>query len=345
MKNPFRSLRKFVFIVLAIVSFGISGYIIIEDYEFRDALYMTIQVVSTVGFNEVRPFTSWGKEFTGVLIVMSFGTFAFAISQLSQIVISGNLNGYLKYKNVQKKLDHMNGHVIVCGYGRNGKQSAQTLLAYNQPFVVIEKNKEILEEIKIDPNIPFVEGDATDDDVLLQAGILRAKALLSSLHNDADNIFVVITARQLNPKLNITSRANEENTGKKLLAAGANSTIMPNKVGGQHMAHTLMKPDIVEFLDHLSVGGLSATNIEEIKVKELPSQFNAKTIEDLQIRKRTGCTVVGMKSEGKPMMINPAVNAELHSDSILFVLGNQDQIATLKQFFNVHSAHAAADGG
>ena len=308
----------------------------IEDYEFRDALYMTIQVVSTVGFNEVQNFQSWGQEFTALLIIMSFGTFAFAISQLSQIVISGNINGFLKYKKVQKKIEHLENHVIVCGYGRNGKQSAETLLAYNQPFVVIEKNKKIIDEIKEDKRLTFVEGDATEDDVLLRAGIPRAKALLSSLHNDADNIFVVITARQLNPKLNITSRANEENTGKKLIAAGANTTVMPNRVGGQHMAHTLMKPDIVEFLDHLSVGGLSATNIEEIKVQELPPHISAKTIEDLAIRKQTGCTVVGMKSEGKPMVINPAVNAELHSDSILFVLGNQDQIAKLKQFFNVH---------
>lgn len=335
MKNPFRSLRKLLLILFGILGFGVSGFMLIENYEFRDALYMTIQTVSTVGFNEVQPFHSWGKEFTAILIVMSFGTFAFAISQLSQIIIGGNLNDYLKYKNVQKEMNSLNNHVIICGFGRNGKQAAQTLNAYNQAFVVVESNADRIKEIKEQGSIHFIEGDATDDNVLKSAGIEKARALISSLHTDADNIFVVISARQLNPKLEITSRANEDNTGKKLLAAGANTTVMPNKVGGGHMAHMIMKPSVVDFLDHLSVGGLSATNIEEIKVDQLPDSFDAKTIEDLQIRKMTGCTVVGMRSLTTPIVINPPVDAKLKSDSVIFVLGNAQQIEKLKQLFSV----------
>lgn len=334
MKNPFRSLRKFLIIIFGIVGFGVLGFMLIEDYSFRDAIYMTVQVVSTVGFNEVQQFQSWGQEFTSVLIILSFGTFAFAISQLSQIIISGNLNGYLKFKNVQKEMGKLDQHVIICGYGRNGKQAAQTLSAYDQPFVVIETNLERIKEIKAEGSIHYIEGDATDDDILKRAKIDSARALISSLHNDADNIFVVISARQLNPKLQITSRANEENTGKKLLAAGANATVMPNKVGGGHMAHMIMKPSVVDFLDHLSVGGLSATNIEEIQVDQLPDSFDAKTIEDLQIRKMTGCTVVGMKSYSKHMVINPPVDAKLTKDSVVFVLGNSDQIEKLKELFS-----------
>ncbi|MCT4624820.1 MAG: NAD-binding protein [Schleiferiaceae bacterium] len=335
MKNPFKALRKLLLILFGIVGFGVTGFMLIEDYSFRNALYMTIQTVSTVGFNEVQPFHSWGKEFTSILIVMSFGTFAFAISQLSQIVISGNLKGYFKYKNTQKKMQSLNQHVIICGYGRNGKQASQTLQAYNQSFVVIEKDQKRIAELKAERNIHFIEGDATDDNILVSAGISRARALLSSLHNDADNIFVVITARQLNPNILITSRANEDNTGKKLQAAGANFTVMPNRVGGGHMAHMIMKPNVVEFLDHLSVGGMSATNIEEIKVEELPDGYKAKTIEDLEIRKKTGCTVVGMKSDTTQVIINPSVDAKLQSDSVIFVLGNEDQIRELKQLFNV----------
>ena len=234
-------------------------------------------------------------------------------------------------------MDKLNNPAIICGFGRNGKQAVQTLLAYNQDLVVIERDPARLAELKTISGVHFIEGDATEDDILKSAGIANAKALLSSLHNDADNIFVVITARQLNPRLVITSRANEESTGKKLLAAGANFTVMPNKVGGNHMAHMIMKPSVVEFLDHLSVGGLSATNIEEIKVNELPDGFKAKTIEDLDIRKTTGCTVVGMKSSENPVVINPPVTAELSSDSVIFVLGNALQIEKLKQFFNVSS--------
>lgn len=334
MKNPIRSLRKIMYILIGILFFGIIGYMIIEDYSFGEAFYMTIQTVSTVGFNEVQPFRSWGREFTGILIVLSFGTFAYGISQMSQVILSGSLKSYLKYKNVQKRIDELSGHIIICGYGRNGVQAARTLKAYKESFVIIESNAEKLQG-NLYGGIPLV-GDATVDEVLLKAGVDRASALISSLHNDSDNVFVVISARQLNPKLNIVSRANEDTTGKKLLAAGADSTVMPNKVGGMHLAHTLLKPDIVQFLDHISVGGSSATNIEEILVDEIPQRLSAHNIQELEIRKQTGCTVIGFKPHGKEFIINPGAELELERDSKLFVLGNEEQILKLKKLFNIN---------
>ena len=335
MVNPLRSLRKIVYLLIGIILFGVSGYMLIEDYSVGEATYMVVQVVTTVGFNEVVPFQSWGRDFTTALMIFSFGTFAYGITQLTQIILNGDLKSYLKYKNVQKKIDAMSGHVIICGFGRNGYQVAKTLTAYRQPFVIIEKDPLKLEKLFPESNTSFIIGNATDDDVLISAGAERAKSLISSLHDDSDNVFVVISARQLNPNLQIVSRANAESTGSKLKAAGANSIIMPNKVGGQHLAHTLMKPDVVQFLDHISVGGLSATNIEEILVDEIPRDLQANNIQDLEIRTQTGCTVIGYKPVGGDFIINPGTTIQLTHNSKLFVLGNEEQIIKLKQLFNV----------
>ena len=324
-----------MYILVGILVFGIVGYMVIEGYSLGEAFYMTIQTVSTVGFNEVQPFRSWGREFTGILIILSFGTFAYGISEMSQLILSGKLKEYIKYKSVEKKIDELEGHIIICGFGRNGLQAANTLKAYKEEFVIIEQDPGRLDR-ELYGGIPLL-GDATSDEVLQKAGVKKAKALISSLHDDADNVFVVITARQWNPDLNIVSRANEESTGKKLLAAGANSTVMPNRVGGQHLAHTLIKPDIVQFLDHLSVGGLSATNIEEILVNEIPSNLQAHNIQELEIRKQTGCTVIGYKPEGDDYIVNPGAELELKKNSKLFVLGNEEQIAKLKELFNINA--------
>lgn len=232
-------------------------------------------------------------------------------------------------------MKHLKDHVIICGYGRNGSQAAKVLTAYGQEFVVIEHKENILQELSQQKDIVFIDGDATEDSVLEKAGILQARALISALEDDAENIFVVITARQLNKKLMITARANEENTVKKLMAAGANTTVTPNVLGGGYMAHNLMKPGVTEFINHLSVGGMSETIIEEVSVSQLPKNVHAHTIEDLAIQKKTGCNVVGMKSENTKMIINPAIETLLQADSILFVLGNPDQIRRLKHEFEV----------
>ena len=335
MKNPFRPLRRIIYILLGIIVFGILGFMLIEDYSFGDSFYMVLQTVTTVGFNEVRPFKSWGREFTSVLMITSFGTFAYGITELSQIILNGELNNYLKYKNLQKRIDELSNHVIICGFGRNGYQAAKTLIAYKQPFVIVERDLEKLDQMQENAETLYVTGDATDDEMLIRAGVERARFLISALHDDADNVFVVISARQLNPKLKIVSRANADTTSHKLRAAGADSIIMPNQIGGQHLAHKLMKPDVVEFLDHISVGGLSATNIEEIVVDEIPDMLKANNIQELEIRTQTGCTVIGYKSDDGDFVINPGSNIELKRNSKLFVLGNDEQIIKLKKLFNV----------
>jgi len=335
MENPFKSLIKPLIILFGIIGFGISGFMLLEDYTFRNALYMTVQTVSTVGFNEVQPFHSYGKEFTVILIILSFGTFAYAISALWQILNGGNIQNYLKFKAVEKKIEKMENHIIICGYGRNGSQAAKVVESYGEDLVVIERRKSLIPDSPQIKGTIYIEGDATEDIILENASISRARALITTLHDDAENVFVVITARQLNPNIHITARANDESTVKKLLAAGANNCVMPSKVGGGYMAHAIIKPGVTEFINQLSMGGFSETNMEEVVVNKLPGSIKANTLADLQIQEKTGCVVIGMKIKDKDSLINPSLDRLLEPESILYVLGNPDQIKNLKRQFEV----------
>ena len=230
----FRKLYYALSLLVIIILVGVFGFRIIEDYSFGEAFYMTIITVSTVGFNEVRPLTSEGRVFTAFLIIFSFGTFAYAVTSITFYVLGGEFNKYFKDLRINKKVDKISNHTIICGYGRNGKQAVSELNSHHQPYVLVEQNSVVLEEIRDTHEIPFVEGDATLDKTLERAGISRARALITTLPKDADNMFVVLTAREMNPNLLIITRASEENSDKKLRRAGADNVIMPDKIGGAH---------------------------------------------------------------------------------------------------------------
>lgn len=335
MNNPLRALRILIYLLVGILVFGTVGYLLLQGYSLIDAFYMTVQTVATVGAYPQHNFTTAGKLFTVILIFLSFGTFAYAISQLTQIVLDGSLQKYLKNVRVQKEIDKLQNHVVICGFGRNGKQAASKIRAYKQPFVVIDTNLlNIQEGLKMWPNLLFIHGDATQDAELEAAGVTRASALISALHDDSDNLFVVVSARQFNPKMRIVSRANTSSTEKKLIAAGANYTVSPNLVGGSHLAHNVMKPDVVEFLDRIDIGGISTSYIEEVQVNDLPSIKITSQIQDLEIRKRTGCNIIGYKSSDGDFVINPGPNLILQPNSKLFVLGDDQQIEKLRAFIN-----------
>jgi len=235
---------------------------------------------------------------------------------------------------MQKKIDNMTNHVIICGYGRNGKQAATKLLAYNRPFVVIEKRKDTVEKYQSD-KVPFIEGNANEDGILKQAGIDRASSLISALPNDADNLFIVLSARQINKKLHIVSRASEETSYGKLKLAGANNVILPDKIGGDHMASLVVIPDLVEFIDNLNIVGKDSINIEEVPVEVLYNPVKPKSIKDLDFRHETGCTVIGYKSPEGEYTINPDANKLLIPNSKIIVLGRPEQINMLNNLYNI----------
>lgn len=221
---------------------GVFGYRYISDYSWVDAFYMTIITVTTVGFSEVRPMGPEGKLFTVLLIISSVFIFGFAISVITEYLLSRNSLELLKKKKVEKMIKNLSNHVVLCGFGRNGMQSAERLKAYKRPFVVIERDREIIE--KYGDGILFVEGDANEDEVLEAAGMARAQFLIATLPDDAANLFVVLSARQMNKNLTIISRASQVTSQKKLRLAGADKVIMPDKIGGDHMASLVVMPDL-----------------------------------------------------------------------------------------------------
>lgn len=333
MNSIFKSrLYKAIFFSLLILVIGTSGYLSLFDYSFIDALYMTVITITTIGFGEVHPFGVGEKIFTIGLILSSLFIFGYAVSSFSEYLISGQFFQHLKNRKVQKQIEQLKGHTIVCGFGRNGKQALVRLQNYRRDVVVIEQNKELIKYLD-DNKVLNIEGDATSDETLLKAGIENAKSLITALPSDADNLFVVLTAHQLSRKCKIISRASKESSYKKLKFAGADNVIMPDKLGGDHMASLVVTPDIIEFVDRLSIEGDTTTNLEEISVNDLPNEYLNKTILDLDLRRKTGCTVIGYKTTNQDYIINPDASIKLVEDSNLIVLGRPEQIKKLREIF------------
>ncbi len=319
-------------LLIIVVSIGAVGFMLISQLTFIDALYMTIITMSTVGFGEVVPLDTNARLFTIILILMSVSIFGYTISVFTELLISGQFFKQLKMKKIHKDITKLKDHIIVCGYGRNGKQAVLKLQEYNRKVVIVEQHKEVLEKLE-HKKILTIDGDSTSDEALIQAGITNASTLITALPSDADNLFVVLTARQLNKNCKIISRASNESSYKKLKFAGADNVIMPDKLGGGHMASLVVTPDVVEFVDRLTIEGELDTNLKEIAVNDLPEEYIGKTILDLDLRKRTGCTVIGFKKKKGQYIINPEANTKLKKDTYLILLGRSEQIDRLKDVF------------
>ncbi|MEM9022565.1 MAG: potassium channel protein, partial [Bacteroidota bacterium] len=317
----------FAILVLIIVA-GTAGFMIIEDsFTLIDAFYMTVITVSTVGFGEIHSLSPEGRLFTSFLIITSFGTFAYAATSITRYLVSGEYRSYFRNFKLNRKMNELSGHVIVCGFGRNGRQAVRTLMAYDRPIVVVEnKGEEDAREWRGNHHqVLFAHGDATNEELLIQAGVQKAHALITTLPKDSDNLFVVLTARELNKQLTIISRASETNSDKKLRIAGANNVIMPDKVGGAHMASLVVSPDVIEFLDQIAMHGADEVSLEEVVLG--PTNF--ASLRELEARNRTGVTVVGLKSPEGAFLINPSPEEPLTAQSKLFVLGNREQVNRL----------------
>jgi len=320
-------------LMLIVLMLGILGYRFISDYSWLDALYMTIITVTTVGFMEVKPLDAEAKIFTVMLIISSVVIFAFALRVISEYILSRNSLQLLKKKKVKNKINNLSGHIIVCGYGRNGMQAAERLKAYNRPFIVIEHDKEIIE--KYEEEVLFVEGDANEDSTLLEAGVERANYLIVTLPDDADNLFVVLSARQLNQSLFIISRASKISSQNKLELAGADKVIMPDKIGGDHMASLVVLPDLITFMDKLSMEGEHTTNLEEVAIEDFSDQVECNSLRDLDLRRKTGCTIIGYIDPNGNYIINPEADLPLQPKSKVIVLGRPEQIRKLNEMFHI----------
>jgi voltage-gated potassium channel len=313
------------------ITIGIIGYTIIEKVRFLDALYMTIITVSSIGYGEIFPLSDDGRVFTIFLIIGNLGIFAYAISLISRFLIEGNFFYQLKLKRMKTKIAALENHVIVCGFGRNGEAACEMLKMHKIPYVIIENGKELLKGENDFSNPYFLNDDATKDEALLKAGIERAKALITTLPADADNVFVTLTAKGLNPNLLIISRASDSSSFSKLKRAGASNVIMPDKIGGAHMASLIVRPDVKEFVDILSGQAGADVQLEEFEVETLSRHLSGKNIIDLDIRKITGANVIGLKNLDGTYIVNPNINLPLHEGMKLIILGNTEQMESLKK--------------
>jgi len=320
-------------LVFIIIIIGMAGYMSLEGLTPLDALYMTVITIATVGFKEVTDFHEAGKVFTIFLIIGSFGIFGYVVTMVTRYVVDGVFTHYYKDNKVKKKIDKLTNHVILCGFGRNGKQAASDLEGHNKEFLVIEKDPDVVEYLRSSTGYLYIEGDATSEDILEMANIDNARALITTLPVDADNLFVVLTARQMRSDLLIISRASDDNSDVKLKRAGASNVIMPDKIGGTRMARLVVDPDVVEFIDTVLMQS-SGAKIEELSCRDMAECFSGKSIKDLDIHNRTGANIIGLKTKSKEYILNPPADTLLTIDDQLFVLGTTEDIINLKDLIS-----------
>lgn len=330
-RESFREAYIALGMLIAIITIGVIGFTIIEGFSFTDAFFMTIITIATVGFKEVHPLSTPGMYFTVFLIITSFGIFAYAVSTITKYVVGGAIGHYYKNRKVKNKIQQLKDHVIVCGYGRNGRQAVAELIDHEVPIVVIENDENTMEKILENPDLLYIHGDATKDEILSMSRTDRAKALITTLPVDADNLFVVLTARELNPSITIISRATNEHSDSKLKRAGATNVIMPDRIGGQRMAKLVAQPDVVEFLDYIMLQSSENVTLEEVSCSKLSSWFEGKSIRELDIRNESGANIIGLKRSDNTFLINPLPEIQLSSLDKLFVLGTQIQVERLKR--------------
>ena len=304
---------------------GIGGYMLLEDWSFLDAVYMTAISLTTVGYGEVRPLSDAGRVFTTFLITMGVGFFFYAFTVISEAVIEGHLRGIIKRRRMEKSVSRLEGHYIVCGFGRLGRVICKEILSRKEKLVVIELSEAVAKELD-SRNIPYVLGDATKDDVLLKAGLRRSKGLITVLDTDAANMYITISARSLSADSFIVARAEDENAEVKMLRAGADKVISPYKIGAVRMALAALEPALTEFLDLTAHEVGLDLEIEQLKICE-GSELDGKTIKDAAIRARTGVTILALKKNGQKLKLQIEPDETLEAGDIIIVLGDSAGMA------------------
>ncbi len=325
---------KAIVIALVVVFFtGVSGYELIEGWPTLDALYMTVITLASVGYMEVHTLSNAGRIFTMFLILGGTGVLVYGISTVTAFIVGGELTDALRRKKMQKTIDQLKGHYIVCGADQTGRYVVEELVKTKRDFVVIERDAEKIKDLK-EQDILCVEGDATHNAVLQAAGIQRARGLITTLHSDAENLFVVFTAKKLNSAVKVVSKAIEEESEQKIRMAGADGVVMPNSIGGLRMVSEMIRPSVVTFLDVMLRSKDKTIRVEEISVHE-GSPFEGKSLEETGITALEGVTVVALRDkENDDYAFNPSRQTVLTGDKVIIIMGNIDIINSIKDKAN-----------
>lgn len=318
--------------IIIFIIFGTVGFMHSEGLNLLDAIWYSVMTLTTVGFQVPNNFSNEGKIITIFLMLFGVGAVLYGLTALALEIFSGNIGKEYKINIIKKRMKNLENHIIICGFGRNGRQAARKLILHKKPFVIIDKKPLENRDDEFADTI-FIHGNAIEDEVLKQACIEKAVGIIASLPSDADNLFIVISSKELNPNIKVISRASNSNTIKKLKTAGAENVIMPDKIGGEHMASLLITPDIVEFVDHITLEGTKQINILEIYTDRFPAHFIEKKIEDLQIFPKTGCKIVGYKNAQGIYTINPDESKTIEANCCIFALGQPQQIENLQKIY------------
>ena len=325
-----RRVMVLVLLIFTLILTGTIGYRVLLDIPLVDALYMTVITVSTVGYKEVTEMTPEAKLFSMFIIIMSIGTVGYVVSNIVSLFVEGEIKEAWKLKRMENTISKLENHYIICGAGETGFYTLAQFKKQNIPFVVIDSDKKVIEELK-ESDILYVEGDATHEGTLNKARIAYAKGLVATLPKDADNVYTVLTARQMNSELHIVARAVEENASEKLKKAGANNTVSPNEIGGIRMATMMLRPKVISFLDAITHAGDVVLSLEDVNIREGSSLCDL-TLKDSAIPEKTGLIVLALRrKEEKNMFFNPGPNERLYAGDAMVVLGRDDQVKKLRE--------------
>ena len=327
--DPVRHLKISIFVLALLVSLGTVGYMGIENWRFLDALYMTVITLGTVGFREVHELDDTGKVFTIGLIVFGVSVLGYIVGSLAQIMFEGQFQRIIGRKKVQKKIEALSDHYIICGFGRIGALICKEFAAKPIPFLVIEKHPEVHEKLHQEEYL-HLRGDATEDETLLRAGIKRAKGLISVVTSDTENVYITLTARGLNPDLYILARSGEEGSEIKLKRAGANKVVSPYVIGGNRMAQAILRPNVVDFIEIATGREHMELQMEEILIPH-DSSFIGENLVSAGFRKETGVIIIGIKKSSGRMVFNPDSHSRIEESDTLIVIGEPVAIQKLEE--------------
>ena len=326
-----RRIRLAILMLAGIIVVGTSGYIVL-GWNFMDALYMTVITVGTIGFEEVRNLDESvaGRLWTIVLIISGVAVLGYATTSLVALAVEGTVRNYFRSRRMRAEIAKLHGHYILCGYGRVGRQVATEFTMDGVPFVIVEQDPGTVEGCLADGYLALF-GEASDDGVLEEAGIMRARGLIAAVDSDADNVFVVLSARKLNPALHIVARASSDSSAAKLEIAGADRTLSPYAVGGRRLASLATQPLVVDFLDVVTRGEKGIEfRLEEFVVPK-NSSIAEHTIGELKIGERTGAIVLAFRTADGTFDTTPSAGDRLRAGDTLIVLGSRDQITRLER--------------
>ena len=329
MPDNSRALTTAVIGIAIILFLGTAGYRIIEGWDLLDSFFMTVITITTIGFGEVHPLSNGGKIFTLVIIFSGIGTLGYALLTGTKMIVEGEVKKIITRRRSMKALERIRDHFIICGFGRMGSLICTRLHERGIPFVVVEDKPEVQDRI-MEIGYFLSPGDATEEEVLIKAGIKKARGLVSVLDSDASNVYVVLTARVVNPDLDIIARAAEEGAQKKLLRAGANRVVSPYQIGGMRMVMGILKPAVMSFLEVAMDYTKMDIELEEVRVAER-SGYSGKRLVDTDIRRELNLIIIAIKKPDGQMVFNPGPYTVIEDNDTLIAMGDRESLARLEQ--------------